>query len=67
MITAHNIPLYKLIHALYDMQSKGYVYADIRIEDDLNVILKPSELNFKNKHEDSPETGLDDIDLTELI
>lgn len=63
---AYNIPIFKLIRALYEMQSKGYMFADLKIEDDFNVIIKPSEVNFKDKK--NPPPGLpDDIDLSELI
>ena len=70
MITAHNIPRYKLINVLYHMQAKGSAFADIRIEDDFNVVLRVSEINFKNQRPpplpDKPrEDG--EVNLEDLI
>lgn len=64
--SAKNIPIYKLIRALYEMQSKGYRFADLRIEDDFNVVIKPSEINFKDSST-PPPTLPEDTDLSSLI
>lgn len=67
MTTAHNIPIYKLIHALYDMQNKGYSFTDIKIEDDLNIVLRASEMNFNSVPPPLTPMQQGDINLEDLI
>lgn len=62
---AHNISIWKFISALSDMQSRGFSFADVEITDDFTLILKASEINYRNKKE--PPKLTEETDLTELI
>lgn len=56
-MTAHNLPIWKLMIVLNEMMDQGFVKVDLSIEDDLTLMMKgikelPPEQNEENKQKD---------------
>lgn len=64
-MTAHNIPVDKLIALLIGIQKRGYSFVNIHTLSNSDLALQPS--NPEIEEEQDRPTSLKDLDLTELI